>query len=167
MISEFTEPLILLRTAIYLSLILTLYKVGALRTVWNSASVKLKLYPSPGKPTYWSTITLSILYNPDWLYVRLECIYWYKLNFHDHINNIFPQCIKYLGVVRSIISNLSSLEWMLRLRITLIRSKLKYASVVWNAITSTSSRSDAIKLKAKWKIRTAAILLFYIEENIF
>jgi hypothetical protein len=32
-ISKFTEPLILLRTAVYFSLILTLYKVGALLNV--------------------------------------------------------------------------------------------------------------------------------------
>jgi hypothetical protein len=42
----------LLRTAIYFSLTLTQYKVGALPTVWYSTSVKLKLHPSPGKPTY-------------------------------------------------------------------------------------------------------------------
>jgi hypothetical protein len=39
-----------LRTAIYFSLTLPLYKVGALLTVRNLISVKVKLYPSPGKP---------------------------------------------------------------------------------------------------------------------
>jgi hypothetical protein len=38
------------------SLTLTLYKFGPLVTIWNSASVKVKLYPSAGKPTYWSMI---------------------------------------------------------------------------------------------------------------
>jgi hypothetical protein len=55
-----------------------------------------------------------------------------KLNFHDHVNYIFTQCIKLLGLVRSITFNFSSVECMLRLYTTLVRSKLEYASVVWN-----------------------------------
>jgi hypothetical protein len=66
-----------------------------------------------------------------------------KLHFHDHINYIFSQCIKLLGLVRSITLNFSSVECMPRLYITLIRSKFENASVVWNSITST----DANKLE--------------------
>jgi hypothetical protein len=67
-----------------------------------------------------------------------------KLHFHDHINYIFSHCIKLLSIVGSITSNLSSLECILRLYITLVRSKLEYASVVWNSITS----ADANKLES-------------------
>jgi hypothetical protein len=35
-----------------LLLLLFLYKVGALLTIRNSILVRLKLYPSQGKPTY-------------------------------------------------------------------------------------------------------------------
>jgi hypothetical protein len=66
-----------------------------------------------------------------------------KLHFHDHINYIFSQRIKLLGLVRNLTLNFSSLEYMLRLCITLIRSKLEYASVLWSLITST----DANKLE--------------------
>jgi hypothetical protein len=66
-----------------------------------------------------------------------------KLHFHDHIKYIFSQCIKLLGRVRSGTFNFSSLECMARLYITLIKSELEYASVVWNSITST----DANKLE--------------------
>jgi hypothetical protein len=66
-----------------------------------------------------------------------------ELHFHDHVNYIFSRCIKLLGLVRSITFNFSSLECMLRLYIKLVRSKLEYASVVWNSIMST----DANKLE--------------------
>jgi hypothetical protein len=66
-----------------------------------------------------------------------------KLHFHDHINYIFSQCIRLLGLVRNITFNFSSLECMLTLYIALVRCKLEYASVVWNSITST----DANKLE--------------------
>jgi hypothetical protein len=48
-----------------------------------------------------------------------------------------------LGLVRSTTFNFSSVECMLRLYATLVRSKLEYASVVLNSITST----DANKLE--------------------
>jgi hypothetical protein len=63
-----------------------------------------------------------------------------KLHFHDQINYTFSQCIKLLGLVRSITINFSSIECMLSLYIILIRSKLEYASVVWNSITSTDAK---------------------------
>jgi hypothetical protein len=60
-----------------------------------------------------------------------------KLHFHDHVNYIFSQSTRLLGLFRNITFNFSSIESMLRLYITLVRSKLEYASVVWNSITST------------------------------
>jgi hypothetical protein len=49
MISEYTVTYNPLKMAVYYSLTLTLYKVGALLTVRISSSVKLKLYHFPGK----------------------------------------------------------------------------------------------------------------------
>jgi hypothetical protein len=65
-----------------------------------------------------------------------------KLHFHDHVNYIFSQRVKLLGIVRSITFNLSSSQCLFRLHTALVRSKMEYASVVWNSITST----DANKL---------------------
>jgi hypothetical protein len=62
-----------------------------------------------------------------------------KLHFHNHVNLIFSRCIKLLGIARSITFIFSSLECMHRLYITLVRSELEHASVVWNSTTSTDA----------------------------
>ncbi|PNF40967.1 hypothetical protein B7P43_G08815 [Cryptotermes secundus] len=66
-----------------------------------------------------------------------------KLHFHDHVSFIFSHCIKMLGIIRCITFKYSTLECMFILYFTLVRSKVEYASVVWNSITST----DANKLE--------------------
>ncbi|PNF31076.1 hypothetical protein B7P43_G16967 [Cryptotermes secundus] len=77
-----------------------------------------------------------------------------KLYFHDHVNYIFSHCVKLLCVVHSITFNFSSLECMLSLYTTFVRSKLEYASVVWKSIMST----DANKLE-RIQQRFAALCL--------
>jgi hypothetical protein len=66
-----------------------------------------------------------------------------KLHFHNHVDYIFSQCIKLLGLVRAITFPFSSIGSLYMLYCTLIRSKLEYASVVWNSVTT----ADANKLE--------------------
>jgi hypothetical protein len=56
-----------------------------------------------------------------------------KLLFHNHVNYIFFECIKLLGLIRSITYSFSSLESLYVLYFTLVMSKLEYASVVWDS----------------------------------
>jgi hypothetical protein len=56
--------------------------------------------------------------------VLLDC----KLYFHQHVNYIFSQSLKMLGLIRYITSSFSTLDSLL-----VVRSKIKYASVVWNS----------------------------------
>jgi hypothetical protein len=67
--------------------------------------------------------------------VLLDC----KLYFHQHINYIFSQSLKVLGLIRYITSSFSTLDSLLVLYSTLVRSKIEYASVFWNSITITDS----------------------------
>jgi hypothetical protein len=114
----------LLRTAIYFSLTLTLYRVGALLTVWNSTSVKLT-----NVPIYDYKLCQSSIIRTDSI-KDLSVFIDSKLHFHYHVNYIISHCVKLLGLVRCITFNFSSLECMLRLYTTLVRSKLECVSVV-------------------------------------
>jgi hypothetical protein len=53
-----------------------------------------------------------------------------KLHFHNHVDYVFSECIKLLGLIRSITYSFSSLECLYVLYFTIVRSKLEYASVV-------------------------------------
>jgi hypothetical protein len=66
-----------------------------------------------------------------------------ELHFHSHVDYVFSECMKLLGLIRPITYRFSSLACLYILYFTLVRSKLEYALVVWNSITS----SDANKLK--------------------
>jgi hypothetical protein len=66
-----------------------------------------------------------------WLYI--------KLYFHDHVNYIFSVAPKLPGLIYFTTYNFSSLDSLLVLYISLIRSKLEYASIAWNNLTITDS----------------------------
>jgi hypothetical protein len=66
-----------------------------------------------------------------------------KLHFHEHVDYVFSDYIKLLGLIRSVTYIFSSLECLHILYFALVRPKLEYASVVWNSIIST----DANKLE--------------------
>jgi hypothetical protein len=63
----------------------------------------------------------------------------FKLNFHNKVSYICSLCIKLLGLVRSINFTFSSLECLCISYFTSVRSKLEYASVIWNSIRSADT----------------------------
>jgi hypothetical protein len=65
------------------------------------------------------------------------------LHVRSHVHYVFSECIKLLGLFRSITYRFSSLKCLYVLYFILVRSKLEFASVVGNSITS----SDANKLE--------------------
>jgi hypothetical protein len=61
-----------------------------------------------------------------------RCLHWFQMNFHNHADYVFSECIKLLGLIRSITYSFPSLECLYVLYFTLVRSRLEYAYVVWN-----------------------------------
>jgi hypothetical protein len=59
--------------------------------------------------------------------------------FRNIVDFKFSECIKLFGLIRSITFRFSFLDCLYMLYFTLVISKLEYASVVWNSITSTNA----------------------------
>jgi hypothetical protein len=71
-----------------------------------------------------------------------------KLHLHRHVDYLHSQALKLLRLIRFITYNISSLQSLKVLYITLILSKLEYASVVWNNLTlSDSNKLENIQRK--------------------
>jgi hypothetical protein len=61
-----------------------------------------------------------------------------KLYFR-HVDFVHSQALRTLGLIRYVTYNFSSLDCLVVLYNSLIRSKLEYASVVWNNLSLTDS----------------------------
>jgi hypothetical protein len=64
-----------------------------------------------------------------------------KMYFHCHVNFVYSQELKTLGLTRYVTNNVSSLSCLVISYNPLIGSKLDYASVVWDNITLTDSNN--------------------------
>jgi hypothetical protein len=62
-----------------------------------------------------------------------------KLHFQTNVDFLLSDCMKLLDIIRSITFRFSSLDCLYVLYFMLARSKLEFASVVSNAITSTAA----------------------------
>jgi hypothetical protein len=56
-----------------------------------------------------------------------------KLHFHNNVDYVFSECIKMLGLIRSITYRFSSLECLYVIYFTLVRPRLENVSVVWKS----------------------------------
>jgi small-conductance mechanosensitive channel len=72
-----------------------------------------------------------------------------KLFFHLHVNYIFSVASKLRGLIHFITCNFSTLDSLVvLLYISLVRSKLEYASIAWNDLTLTdSNKLESIQKK--------------------
>jgi hypothetical protein len=66
-----------------------------------------------------------------------------ELHFHAHVDYIFSQSVRMLGLSITITEFFSNLDGLLILYLTVVRPKLQYASTLWNSIKFT----DVTKLE--------------------
>jgi hypothetical protein len=64
-----------------------------------------------------------------------------KLHFHRHVDDLHSQALTLLGLLHFITYSFSSLSSLKVVYITLFRSKLQYASVVWNKLILAGSNN--------------------------
>jgi hypothetical protein len=112
MISKSSVSLNLLTTAIDFKLTLILYKVGALLTSWNSILAKPRANSFSRKTnilTYDHKLCQFSITRTDSI-KDLVAFIDSKLRFHNHVDYIFAQCMKVLGLVRTLTFTLPSLD---------------------------------------------------------
>jgi hypothetical protein len=80
---------------------------------------------------------MILLHTPALL--TIYAVFCPKLYFHNHVHVLFSECIKLLGLIRSITIIFSSLDCLYVLYFALVRSKLEHSSVVGNSATSKNA----------------------------
>jgi hypothetical protein len=79
-----------------------------------------------------------------------------KRYFHRHVDFVYSQALRTLGLIRYVTHNFSSLDCLVALYNSLSRSKLEYASVAWNNLSLTDSNKLA-NMQRKF-----AVLCYYL-----
>uniref|UniRef100_A0A0K8RIE0 Putative rte ele1 orf1-h 1e-60-j 4 n=1 Tax=Ixodes ricinus TaxID=34613 RepID=A0A0K8RIE0_IXORI len=69
------------------------------------------------------------------------------LSFNSHRNSIVSQGLRMLGIMARLTRPFSTHHCLLRLFSTHLRSRLEFASVIWNSISSTASENIEHKQK--------------------
>ena len=96
-----------------------------------------------------TSISFPYFYNGNNEITRISCVRDLgvmldsKLFFHPHVDHVLSECFKMLGLIRSITYFFANIDCLISLFQCLVRSKLEFASVVWNSVTS----SDSMKLE--------------------
>jgi hypothetical protein len=85
-----------------------------------------------------------------------------KLLFHHHVDYVFSQSLKMLGIIRTMSFSFSPFDSFLLLYVTLVRSKSEYGSPVWNSIMAT----DGSKLE-HLKLHTLQVRRHYLDALFF
>jgi hypothetical protein len=63
-----------------------------------------------------------------------------KLHFHVHVDYIFSQSVRMLGLIRIVTYSFSTFDNLPILYLTLVPPKPEYASTVWSSITDTDAK---------------------------
>jgi hypothetical protein len=79
-----------------------------------------------------------------------------KLCFHYHVNFVYSQAFRTIGLIRHVTYNFSSLNSLVTLYNALIKSKPEYAPVVWDNLTLM----DSTKMENIQKLPICAIIAF-------
>jgi hypothetical protein len=66
--------------------------------------------------------------------VDLRLLIYSKFIFHAHVDYVFSQSVRMLGLTRAVTDSFSTLGILLILYLTLVRPELECASTVWNSI---------------------------------
>lgn len=71
-----------------------------------------------------------------------------KLYFCCYVDFVYSKALRKLDISRFVAYNFSSIDSIIVLQVSLIMSKLDYASVVWNTLTSTDcNKTENIQRK--------------------